>query len=134
MAQQPAKEWNGQESTEALLRAMSGRDVQQQQPIVERTRRAVRIADQSRREQGHRGRRTSGIALFALGAVFLVLGPVLWSGMDGLIAGEHFADMPTQLALLSAILLLAIVSALVAGWRTRCRREDMPADPRNLLR
>ena len=44
---------------------MSGRDAGAQLPIVARTRRAIRIANETRREQGERGRRTFGISLFA---------------------------------------------------------------------
>ena len=118
---------------EALLRSVSGRDVRAQQPMVERARRAVRIADQSRREQGQRGRRSSGIVLFVLGAVILVLGPALWIGIDDMIGGAHLADLWTQLVLLSTMLLLAMVAALAAGWGTRTNREEFRADRRKLL-
>lgn len=118
---------------EALVRAMSGRDAAAQQPVVERTRRAVRIADQSRREQGELSRRSMGAALFVIGAVLLVLAPALWSGVDDFLGGEHFGDLPTQVALLSTLLLMAIVAALAAGWRTRTGREDVRRDQRNLL-
>ncbi len=117
----------------ALLRAMSGRDANAQQPLVERTRRAVRIADQSRREQGEQGRRSVGVSLFVIGAVLLVLAPALWSSVDDLLGGEHFGDLPTQVALLSTMLLMAVVAALAAGWRTRTGREDMRRNQRNLL-
>jgi hypothetical protein len=118
---------------QALLRAVSGRDVAAQQPLVERTRRAVRIADQSRREQGEQGRRSMGVALFAIGAILLVLAPALWSGLDDLLGGEHFNDLPTQVALFAGVLLVAVVAALVAGWRTRAGRDELRHDPRNLL-
>lgn len=121
------------EDAEALLRAVSGRDVGAQQPMVERTRRAVRIADQSRQEHGAQGRRHMGVVLFVLGAVFLALAPALWSSIDDFLGGEHFGDIPTQVALLSTVLLLAIVAALAAGWRTRVNRDDARRDSRNLL-
>lgn len=117
----------------ALVRAVSGRDVYAQQPMVERARRAVRIADQSRREQGRCGRRSIGIALFVLGTAFIMLGPALWASIDELIGGEHFMDLWAQIVLFSTMLLLAIVAALAAGWRTRSNRDELRPDPRNLL-
>jgi protein-S-isoprenylcysteine O-methyltransferase Ste14 len=119
---------------EDLLRAVSGHDAAAHQPVVERTRRAVRIADQSRREHARQGRSSIGVALFAIGAILLVLAPVLWSGIDDLLGGEHLADLPTQVALFSGVLLMAVVAALFAGWRTRAGRDDLRQDPRDLLR
>lgn len=123
-----------QDEKDALLRAMRGHDVAGQQPVVERTRRAVRIADQSRREHGTRHRRSAGVALFVLAAVLLVLAPALWSGVDDLLGGEHFGDLSTQVALFSALLFMAIMAAVGAGWHTRGNREDLSRDQRNLLR
>ena len=121
------------ESSQDLLRAVSGRDVGRHQPVVERTRRAIRIADESRREQGVRDRRTTGIALFTLGALFVMLAPALWTSLDDLVGGEHFGDLPMQVVLLSTVLLLAVVAALAAGWRTRAGQDEFQSDPRNLL-
>lgn len=105
------------ESAEALLRAVSGRDANAQLPLVARTRRAIRIANDARREQGRLGRRNVGIALFTLGSLIVLLAPTLWNSMDDLAGGEHFGDLPFQVALISTLLMMSVVAALVALWR-----------------
>jgi len=105
------------ESPSSLLRALSGRDANAQLPMVARTRRAIRLADQERRARGRLRRRSVGVALFALGALLLLAGPMLWSSMEDLSGGEHFADPPMQVTLLLAWLMVSVVAALVAGWR-----------------
>src|SRR5258708_7176128 len=84
-----------------LLGAVAGHDAGGQLPVVARTRGAIRVAEESRREQGERDRRTFGISLFAGGALFLLLAPALWDSVDDLIGGEHFTDLPTQVAMIS---------------------------------
>jgi hypothetical protein len=111
-----------------LLRAVAGLDVSAQQPLVSRTRRAVRVADESRRVQGERGRRQIGITLFVFGMILVLLGPALWGGIEDLMAGEHFADLPAQVGLFSSFLLLAVVGALVAVWRSRAKQDDYRQD------
>ena len=111
-----------------LLRAVSGRDVNAQLPVVARTRQAIRVADENRREQSERERRTLGISLFAGGALFVLLAPVLWDSMDDLIGGEHFSDLPTQVALISTLLMMSVVAALVVLWRSRSGRDEFRQD------
>jgi hypothetical protein len=111
-----------------LLRAVSGHDAGAQLPVVARTRRAIRVADESRREQGQRDRRTFGISLFAGGALFVLLAPVLWDSLDDLIGGEHFTDLPTQVALISSLLMISVVAALAVFWRSRSGRDSFPQD------
>jgi hypothetical protein len=111
-----------------LLRAVTGHDAGAQLPVVARTRRAIRVADESRREQGERDRRTFGISLFTGGALFVLLAPVLWDSMDDLIGGEHFTDLPTQVALISSLLMISVVAALAVFWRSRSGRDSFPQD------
>ena len=111
-----------------LLRAISGRDVNAQLPLVARTRQAIRVADENRREQSERERRTLGISLFAGGALFVLLAPVLWDSMDDLIGGEHFSDLPTQVALISTLLMMSVVAALVVLWRSRSGHDEFRQD------
>jgi hypothetical protein len=111
-----------------LLRAVTGHDAGAQLPVVARTRRAIRVADENRREQGQRDRRTFGISLFAGGALFVLLAPVLWDSMDDLISGEHFGDLPTQVALISTLLMMSVVAALVVFWRSRSGHDGFRQD------
>jgi hypothetical protein len=111
-----------------LLRAVAGLDVRAQQPLVSRTRRAVRVADESRRVQGERGRRQIGITLFVFGAILIVLAPAIWGGLDDLMGGEHFADLPAQVHLFSGFLMLAVVGALVAVWRSHQKPDGYRQD------
>ena len=114
---------------EALLRAVAGRDANAQLPMVTRTRRAIRIANESRREEGERGRHHIGVTLFVFGAIFLVLAPAMWGSMDDLFGGEHFGDLPTQVMLLCTFLMLAVVGALaVALWRNQANQQDYRQD------
>lgn len=117
------------EGHEALLRAVAGRDANAQLPMVARTRRAIRIANESRREEGARGRHHIGVTLFVFGAIFLVLAPAMWGSMDDLFGGEHFGDLPTQVMLLCTFLMLAVVGALaVALWRNQANQQDYRQD------
>ena len=117
------------EGHEALLRAVAGRDANAQLPMVTRTRRAIRIANESRREEGARGRHQIGVTLFVFGAIFLVLAPAMWGSLDDLFGGEHFGDLPTQIMLLCTFLMLAVVGALaVALWRNQANQQDYRQD------
>jgi hypothetical protein len=105
-------------SAEALLRAVSGRDVNAQLPVVARTRRAIRIANETRRERGERERHHIGVALFTLGALIVLVAPTLWNSVEDFVGGEHFGDLPLQVALISTLLMMSVVAALVALWRS----------------
>jgi hypothetical protein len=117
-----------QEIPEALLRAVAGHDANAQLPMVARTRRAIRIANESRREEGERGRHHIGVTLFAFGAIFLVLAPAMWGSLDDLFGGEHFGDLPTQVMLLCTFLMLAVVGALAVVWRNQPNQHDYRQD------
>jgi protein-S-isoprenylcysteine O-methyltransferase Ste14 len=116
------------ESPEALLRAFAGHDANAQLKVVSRTRRAIRVANETRREQGERGRHDIGITLFVLGAIFVVLAPAMWSSLDDFFGGEHFGDLPAQVMLISTFLMLAVVGALVAVWRNRTNQDEYRQD------
>lgn len=117
-----------EELHQALLRAVAGHDANAQLPVVARTRRAIRVANDTRRQQDEYGRRSFGISLFAFGALFVLLAPVLWTSVDDFIGGEHFGDLPTQVALISTLLMMSVVAALVAIWRTRPGKDGFRQD------
>ncbi len=117
-----------QEIPEALLRAIAGRDANAQLPLVARTRRAIRVANDARLEKGERGRRHIGITLFVFGAFLVLLAPVLWTSLDDFIGGEHFGDLPTQVALISTLLIMSVVAALVFVWTTRAGKDGFRQD------
>lgn len=104
---------------DSLVRAIAGHDANAHLPIVARTRRAVRIANDTRREQGKIGRRTLGIALFTLGALIVLVAPTLWNSIDDVAGGEHFGDLPLQITLMSTLLMMSVFAALVILWRSR---------------
>ncbi|HEY3988685.1 MAG TPA: hypothetical protein VGM02_05250 [Acidobacteriaceae bacterium] len=116
------------DTPEALLRAVAGRDANAQLPVVARTRRAIRVANETRREEGERGRHHIGITLFVLGAIFVVLAPAMWGSLDDFFGGEHFGDLPTQVTLLCTFLMLAVVGALAVVWRNRANQDDYRQD------
>lgn len=114
----------GQETRDALLRAVAGHDANAQLPVVARTRRAIRVANESRLEQGERGRRHIGITLFVFGAIFVLLAPAIWGAVEDMVGGEHFADLPAQVMLLSAFLMLAVGGALAVAWLGRRGQDE----------
>jgi protein-S-isoprenylcysteine O-methyltransferase Ste14 len=116
------------ETPEALLQAFAGRDANAQLKVVSRTRRAIRVANETRREQGERGRHDIGITLFVLGAIFVVLAPAMWGSLDDFFGGEHFGDLPAQVTLISTLLMLAVVGALIAVWRNRTNQDEYRQD------
>jgi hypothetical protein len=119
---QPPKD----ESPEGLVRAIA--DANTHLPLVAKTRRAIRVANDSRRERGERERHHMGITLFVFGAILLMLAPALWGSIDDLLGGEHFGDLPTQVTLLSIFLVLAVAGALVVVWRGRSNQEEFRQD------
>lgn len=104
---------NENESREGLIRAIAGYDANAQVPLVTKTRRAIRIDNEFRREQGERERHHIGVTLLALGAILLALAPAIWGSVDGFFGGEHFGDVPVQVTLIAIFLVLAVVGALV---------------------
>jgi sterol desaturase/sphingolipid hydroxylase (fatty acid hydroxylase superfamily) len=114
---------------DSLVRAIAGHDANAHLPIVARTRRAVRIANDTRREQGKIGRRTLGIALFTLGALIVLVAPTLWNSIDDVAGGEHFGDLPLQITLISTLLMMSVVAALVILWRSRSSHDGYDHRP-----
>ena len=86
--------------------------------LSQKTRRAVRDAVITTQEKRTRQRRNAGFAILGFVCMLVLLGPAIWNGMeDVLLEEEHLFDMPTQLALLIAMLLLGMLAALIAVWK-----------------
>ncbi len=111
-------------ANQELLEALAGRNARGSQAAAERARRAIRVSVDTQRETREQKRFHLGVATAVFGILLLLLGPGLWSSIDDLFGGEHFSDTTTQIAFLILVLLVAIVAALIAGWKTRASSSD----------
>ena len=100
-----------------LIDALAGLDASATIAVAQRTRRAVREAAASLREDHKRLRRNRGMALLVAVGFLTLLTPALWSGVDEIFAGEHISDLPTMVTLLALTLFSAVVAALIASWK-----------------
>jgi hypothetical protein len=100
------------------VRSIAWQDCDANRLLTQKTRRAVRDAVITTQEKRTLQRRNLGFAILGFVFMLVLLGPAIWNGMeDLLLEEEHLFDMPTQLALLIAMLLLAMLAALIAVWR-----------------
>jgi hypothetical protein len=100
------------------LRSIAWQDGDATRVLTQKTRRAVRDAVISTQEKRTLQRRNLGFAILGFVFMLVLLGPAIWNGMeDLLLEEEHLFDMPTQLGLLIAMLLLAMLAALIAVWK-----------------
>ncbi len=109
---------------EDLLESLAGRNAQGSLAVAERTRRAVRVSANARRETREQNRFHVGVAVGAFAVLSLVLAPLLWSSVDYLCSGGRFGDMTTQMAFLILLLFATTIGALIAGWKTRATSSD----------
>jgi hypothetical protein len=101
-----------------VVRSIPWLDSDANRVLTQKTRRAVRDAVISTQEKRTLQRRNLGFAILGFVFMLVLLGPAIWNGMeDLLLEEEHLFDMPTQLALLIAMLLLAMLAALIAVWK-----------------
>lgn len=100
-----------------LVQALTGLDASASLAVAQRTRRAVREAALSLREDQKRRRRNRGMALLIAVGFLTLLTPALWSGVDEIFAGEHLSDLPTMVTLTALMLFSAVVAALLASWK-----------------
>ena len=107
-----------------LLDALAGLDAGSDMEVVQRTRRAVRVAADEMRETELRARRNLGMVLLAVGMVLMFLTPTLWAMAEATFSGEQWLDSPMLTALLVMTVAPAIFGAVVAQWSTRSRRES----------
>jgi len=100
-----------------LLSALAGKQAARECAVAQTTRRVVSTSLGVMRDQQAGRRRSRALALAALMLVLLALGPFVWHVTDGLLGGEHMADIFTQTSLWICILCPAILAAvIVAGW------------------
>jgi len=99
------------------VRSIAWQDGDANRVLTQKTRRAVRDAVISTQEKRTLQRRNLGFAILGFVFMLVLLGPAIWNGMEDLLEEEHLFSMPTQLALLIAMLLLAMLAALIAVWK-----------------
>jgi hypothetical protein len=99
------------------VRSIPWQDCDANRVLTQKTRRAVRDAVISTQEKRTLQRRNLGFAILGFVFMLVLLGPAIWNGMEDLLEEEHLFDLPTQLGLLIAMLLLAMLAALIAVWK-----------------
>jgi hypothetical protein len=105
------------EKIPGLMRSASLMDGDANRLVTQRTRRAVRDAVISIQEQRSRHRRNLGLAILSFVSMLVLLGPAVWTGVEELLGEEPLFDVPTQIAFLIGMLLLAMLAALIAVWK-----------------
>lgn len=100
-----------------MVRSIPLMDCDANRVVTQRTRRAVRDAVISTQEKRTRQRRNLGFAILGFVSMLVLLGPAIWNGVEDLLGEEPLFDLPTQLAFLIAMLLLAMLAALIAVWK-----------------
>jgi hypothetical protein len=100
-----------------VVRSIPWLDVDANRALTQKTRRAVRDAVISTRENRTLQRRNLGFAILGFVSMLILLGPAIWTGMEDLLEEEHLFDLPMQLGFLIAMFLLAMLAALIAVWK-----------------
>lgn len=100
-----------------LLAALAGKQAARDRAVAHTTRRVVSTSLGIMQDQQAGRKRSRALALAALLLVLLALGPFVWHVTEGLLDGEHMADIFTQTSLWICILCPVILAAvIVAGW------------------
>jgi hypothetical protein len=101
----------------SVLAALAGKHAARDRAVAQTTRRVVSTSLGVMQEQSASRRRSRALAVAALLLVLLALGPFAWHVTEGLLDGEHMADIFTQTSLWICILCPVILAAvIVAGW------------------
>jgi hypothetical protein len=85
--------------------------------LAQKTRRRVRDEVISNYERRMHQMRNMGLALTGFMFLLVLLAPTLWNGLEDLMAGDHIFDLPVLVALLTLMLLPAMLAALIAVWK-----------------
>jgi hypothetical protein len=106
-----------EDARRGLLSALAGKQAARERAVAQTTRRVVSTSLGVMRDQQAGRQRSRALAVAALLLVLLALGPFAWHVTDGLLGGEHMADIFTQTSLWICILCPVILAAvIVAGW------------------
>jgi uncharacterized membrane protein len=100
-----------------VVRSIPWLDGDASRALTQKTRRAVRDAVITTQEKRTLQRRNLGFAILGFVSMLILLGPVIWNGVEDLLEEEHLFDLPMQLGFLIAMLLLAMLAALIAVWK-----------------
>lgn len=100
-----------------LIHALAGMNAEADMRVAQKTRRVVHGALLGIKDRKVTSRRSLGIAMMASMAILLLLSPAIWNAFEDLVEGEHFGDIPTQMALLLIVSSLALLAALVLIWK-----------------
>lgn len=100
-----------------LLAALAGKQAARDRSVAQKTRRVVSTSLGVMQEQQAGRKRSSALALAVLLLGVIALGPFIWHVTEGLLDGEHMADVFTQTSLWICILCPVVLAAvIVAGW------------------
>lgn len=108
---------DAEDAHRGLLEALAGKQAARERAVAHTTRRVVSTSLGVMQQQSASRRRSRALAVAALLLVLLALGPFAWHVTEGLLDGEHMADIFTQTSLWICILCPVILAAvIVAGW------------------
>ena len=106
-----------EEARRGLLSALAGKQAAHERAVAQTTRRVVSTSLGVMQDQQAGRQRSRALALAALLLVLLALGPFVWHVTDGLLGGEHMADIFTQTSLWICISCpVSLAAVIVAGW------------------
>lgn len=107
-----------------LLDALAGLDADANREVVQRTRRAVRVAADQMRAADQRRRYNLGLVLLVFAALMIFLTPTLWLVSEDIFSGEAWQDAQTLTALLVISTASTIFAAVLVQWGGRSRGEN----------
>ena len=103
-----------------LVASLNGLNAAADHAMVQRTRRRVYMAAAAEREGRMVQRRHIGIAILVATALFVLLTPALWSGVDDVLGGELLLDMPGMIAAFVLTLFAGVAAVLfLLSWRSQ---------------
>lgn len=95
-----------------VIAALSGEDADADRKLALRTRRAVYNAARASRTDRLEDQRNLFIALVVGCVLVMMLMPAIWSGLQEMISGATFTDLPVMLGALGMMLFAAIMAVL----------------------